>query len=95
MAYRPNVACHPGTIGLHKILKIKLYMIWVCTYCNVLEPSSIRMIMTRPKHSITSTIEGNVIEIIHAGKLEIHTVLINHCATYSVFGPVHCLLFCI
>ena len=40
------------------------------------------LIMIRPKHSISTAIEDN---IIYVGELEIHTVLTYHCATYSVW----------
>ena len=40
--------------------------------------------MISAKHCITGTIEGNGIDIIYIGELEIHTVLMYHCATYSV-----------
>ena len=41
--------------------------------------------MIRPKHSISATIEDNVIDTICLGELEIHRVLAYHCAAYSVF----------
>ena len=41
------------------------------------------LIMTSPKHSITATIEDNVIYIIISGQ-EIHTVLSYHYFTYRV-----------
>ena len=45
------------------------------------------------KHSISATIGGNVIDIIYIGKLEIHTVLSYHLATYSVWpGPLFIVL---
>ena len=34
---------------------------------------------TKPKHSISACIEGNVMGFIYVGKLEIHTVLAYHC----------------
>ena len=47
-----------------------------------------------PKHSITAAIEGNVIDIIYAGELEIHIVLTYHCATYSMWlGPLVIFLY--
>ena len=42
------------------------------------------LIMISLQHRITATIEANVSDIIH-GDLEIHTVLLYHCATYSVW----------
>ena len=47
--------------------------------------------MIRPKHSISATIEDNVIDTICLGELEIHRVLAYHCAAYSVF-PVPLLI---
>ena len=41
--------------------------------------------MISPKHSIIATTEGNVIDIIHVGELEIHTALAYHWAFYSVW----------
>ena len=41
--------------------------------------------MTSPKHNISATIEGNAVDIIYVGELEIHTVLTYHCANYSVW----------
>ena len=38
--------------------------------------------MISPKHSISATTEGNVIDIIYVGELEIHTVSTYHYATY-------------
>ena len=40
--------------------------------------------MISQKLSITFTIDGNVIVIIYIGEIEIHTVLMYHCASYSV-----------
>ena len=46
------------------------------------------------KASITATIEGNAIDIIYVGVLEIHTVLTCYCATI-VCGPACCILSCV
>ena len=43
------------------------------------------LIMIGPKHSITATIEGNVIDITYVDKLEIQTVFMYHCATYGAW----------
>ena len=43
------------------------------------------LIIISPKHSITTTIEDSVIDIIFVGKLEVHTIVTYHCATYSVY----------
>ena len=32
-------------------------------------------------------IEGNVVDIIYVGELEIYTILMYHCASYSVAWP--------
>ena len=38
---------------------------------------------------ISATIEGDVVDIIYAEELEIHTALTYHCATYNVWpGPL-------
>ena len=50
--------------------------------------------MINQKHNITATIEGNFIDFIFVGKLEITTVLAYHCATYSVWpGPLLIVLY--
>ena len=50
--------------------------------------------MIRPKHSITATIENNVIDFIYVGELEMHTVVTYQCATYSVWpGPLLIVLY--
>ena len=51
------------------------------------------LIMINPKHSNSATIEGNVIDMIYVGKLEIHTVLMYHCAV--VFVCLFCVCFCL
>ena len=46
------------------------------------------LVMIHPKHSITTTIEGNVIDFNYVGELETYTVLKNHCDIFSVWpGP--------
>ena len=40
-----------------------------------------QMLMTCPKHNISSTTEGNFIDILYVGELEIHIVLTYHYAT--------------
>ena len=54
----------------------------VCIYCQFLQALKI---LVGPKHSISAIIEGNIIDIIYVGELEIHTVLSYHCAIYSVW----------
>ena len=50
--------------------------------------------MTSPKHCNSATSEGNGIDIIYTGKLEIHTVLTDHCGTYTVqLGPLVIVLY--
>ena len=50
--------------------------------------------MISPKYSITATIKSNVIGIAYLGELEIHAVLMYHCATYSVWpGQLHLVLY--
>ena len=39
-----------------------------------------------PKHSIAAVIEGNIINVIYVGELDIHTVLKHRCAIYSVWS---------
>ena len=43
------------------------------------------LIIINLKHSISATIDINVIDTIYVGELEIHRVLTYHCATYSVW----------
>ena len=71
-------------------------------FINFLQILKIYLIMVSSKHSISATMEGNVIYIIYVDELEILTVLMYHCATYnvwrslfsycSVFGP-YCKIF--
>jgi len=50
--------------------------------------------MISPKHGITSTIEGNAIDIIYVGELEIHKALKYHYANYRVWpGPLLIVLY--
>ena len=58
---------------------------YLCIYCQFLQASRKCLIMISPGQSITATIEGNVIDTIYVGELEIRTVLTYHCATYSVW----------
>ena len=56
---------------------------------NFLQTLKKCLIIIIPKYNITATIEGNAIDIIHEGELEIHTALTCHCATYSAWpGPL-------
>ena len=59
---------------------------------NSLQTSKMWMKMISPKYSITTTVEGNAIDMISVGELEIHTVLTCHCALI-MHGLSHCLLF--
>ena len=43
------------------------------------------LIMISQMHSISATIEGNVIDVIYVGELEIYTILMYHCASYIVW----------
>ena len=55
-------------------------------YCvNFLQALKKYLIVISPMRSISATIEGNVVDVIYAGELEIHPVLTHHCATYSVW----------
>ena len=50
--------------------------------------------MISPRHSVTTTIEGNAIDIIYLGVLEIRAVITYHCATYSMWpGPLLIVLY--
>ena len=50
--------------------------------------------MISPKYSVSATTEGNVIDIIYVGELEIPTVSMYHCASYSVLpGPLLIVLY--
>ena len=52
------------------------------------------LIMISPKHGITASIEGNVIDITYVGELEIHAEFTYHSATYSVWpGPLLFVLY--
>ena len=56
---------------------------------NFLQALKKFLIIISPKHCISVTIEGNVIEIIYVGELEILTILTYHYATFSVCpGPL-------
>ena len=47
------------------------------------------LIIINLKHSISATIDVNVIDIIYVGELEIHTILTYQCAKYCVWpGPL-------
>ena len=43
------------------------------------------LIVISAKHSIIATIEGNAINVIYKGELEIHTELTHRCATCSAW----------
>ena len=50
--------------------------------------------MINAMRSIIATIEGNVFDIIYVGELEIHTVLMCHCAAYSLWpAPLYIALY--
>ena len=42
--------------------------------------------MISPEHRINATIEGNVIDIIYEGELEINKLITYHCASFSVWA---------
>ena len=61
---------------------------------NILQKLKKCLIMISPKHSNSATIEGDVIDLIYVGELEIHTVLACHCVAYSVWpGPLPVVLY--
>ena len=65
--------------------------VYIFTLLQTLEKC---LIMISPKNSITATIEGSAIDSIYVGELETHTVLTNHCATYSAWpGPMLIVLY--
>ena len=50
--------------------------------------------MISPKHSIGASTEGNVIDTIYVGELEIYTVSTYHYSTYNVWpGPLLIVLY--
>ena len=52
---------------------------------NFLEALKKCLIVTSPKHIISPTIKGNVVDIIYLGEQEAHTEFTPHCATYGVW----------
>ena len=54
--------------------------VYIVSFLQILK---ICLVMISPKHSISATIEGNVIDSRYVGELEIHVVLPYHCATYG------------
>ena len=73
--YRNEFGSLLGVIGPHKILNMQIHIIFICNVVNLLQTLKKCLITISPKHSITSAIEGNVIDITYAGEQEIHTVL--------------------
>ena len=47
---------------------------------------SIFLQVISPKHSIAAVIEGNIINVIYVGELDIHTVLKHRCAICNVWS---------
>ena len=77
MASRPNAASHSVIIGLRKSENVVVYHICLCVYIYIYIYIYIYLsvcvcivkkclIMIIPKHSITATIENNVIDITYS-----------------------------
>ena len=65
--------------------------VYIANFLQTLKKSRI---VINLKHSIIFTIEGNVFDIIYVGELEVHTVLMCHCATYSLWpAPLYIALY--
>ena len=72
-------------------MQISYMSVYIVNFLQALKKC---LMMISQKHSISATIEGNVIDIMYLGELEIHTALTYHCTTYSAWpGPFLIVLY--
>ena len=88
---RPNIQLLLASIKFRRCSCISHVSVYIVNFLQALKKF---LIMISAKHSVSATIESNVIDIVYVDEIEIHTVLTYHCATYTVWpGPFLVVLY--